>query len=208
MDVRVINDARRRGIEYLVHFTNTKNLESILSHGLLNRDYLDNYEYDYEYNDYLRLDNVTESISTSITFPNYKMFWAIRKNNPNEDWAILFINAIKAFQRKCAFCSSNAACNEERLKELEKRCTYEAYVKMFEESGSNTRKIMGLTPDEPTNPQAEVLVLENIPINFIDFCLFENQIIFNKYRKLFHNKTIIAGFDKGYFDARHDYRFW
>lgn len=209
MEKRIISDAKIRDIEFLVHFTNTKNLESIFSYGLLNRDYLDEQEYEYEYNDYLRLDNVTDSISTSITFPNYKMFWPIRQNSPNEDWAILFIDANKALKLKCAFCSNNAASNQERLIELENRCTYESYFKMFGENHDYfTREDMNLYPNEPTNPQAEVLVLENIPTNYISLCIFENQTIFKKYKNLFNNVDIVPGFDIGYFYPRHDYKFW
>lgn len=209
MDIRIINDARRRGIEYLVHFTNAKNLESILSNGLLNRDYLDRYGYEYEYNDDKRLDNVKESISTSITFPNYKMFWPIRLMHPNEDWAILFIDAIKAFKLKCAFCSNNAASNQERTIELEKRCTYNSYARMFEEvNDTYSREDMGLSSNEPTNPQAEVLILDNIPLNYIDVCLFENLTILRKYKNLFNNSEVELRYNKEYFYGRHDHEFW
>lgn len=209
MNKWILEDARQRDIEYIVHFTNAKNLQSILSYGLLNRDYLDNKGYQYEYNDYLRLDNVTESISTSITFPNYKMFWPIRLDNPGEDWAILVIEAEKVLKLKCAFCSQNAASNQERLIELKNKSTYEAYLNMFKENHPfYTRDEMNLSPNMTTNPQAEVLVLENVPVQYIKFCFFENRSILNKYEHLFSAVNITPWFNNVYFRPRCDYQYW
>lgn len=209
MDRRIISDIIKREIEYLVHFTNTKNLESIFEYGLLCRDDLDDNEMLYEYNDYFRYDNVTQSISTSITSPNYKMFWSIRRENPDEDWAVLFIDAKAALNLKCAFCYINAASSQISTIDLDQRCTYEYYQKMFEENHPKyTRSTLNLSLNEPTNPQAEVLVLENIPANYIKMCLFENNHTYNNYKILCNNYGIISGYDKGVFYPRHDYKFW
>lgn len=206
---KIINDVIQRDIEYLAHFTNTKNLESIFRNGLVSRDKLDEYKMNYEYNDYFRYDNATQSISTSVTSPNYKMFWPIRQDNPDEDWAVLLIDAKKTLNLKCAFCYTNAANNKIRIIDLEQRCTYEFYKMMFEENHPDySREDLNLSHNEPTNPQAEVLVLENIPTKYISMCLFENHYTYNKYKMLCNNYRIISGYDKGLFYPRHDYKYW
>ena len=74
---QILISAKKRGIEHCVHFTNVLNLPSILSYGLLSKADLEYNWIDYNYNDDLRLDDLEEAISVSITSPNYKMFYQL-----------------------------------------------------------------------------------------------------------------------------------
>lgn len=69
---KIIED---RKIPALTHFTSLSNLESILENGLYSRDKVDE---SVEVNDEMRLDGRKNTISTSIGFPNSKMFYKYR----------------------------------------------------------------------------------------------------------------------------------
>ena len=77
------------GVKQLVHFTRESNLESILKRGMVTRDKLKLEGFD-GFNDNVRAD-YTHAVCVSIGFPNYKMWWGIKKDNPNVDWIILNI---------------------------------------------------------------------------------------------------------------------
>lgn len=130
---KIIKEANERGIEHLVHFTDLSNLKSILRHGLMTRECLNKLNFDYNYNDEERIDGVENSISTSITSPNYKMFYPIRLKDENRDWAIICINAEKVLTLECAFCKTNAASNSVRFILIDYRKKYDAFREMFSE---------------------------------------------------------------------------
>ncbi len=206
---KILDELKNRGIEYLVHFTNLNNLESIVTHELLTRECLNRLNIDYDYNDEERIDGIENSISTSITSPNYKMFYPLRLENPSSDWVILFINAEKALKLECAFCKTNAANNNVRFISVDDRKTYDAFKGMFSEIPFfYTREQMELADFETTDPQAEVLLLENIPVNYIDFVIFKDYNTYRKYKSICDNIDIICGNDMGYYYARHDYKYW
>lgn len=64
-----------RNIPCLVHFTQIENISSILQNGILPRTLL---APGYHFNDEMRLDGFSESISLSISFPNWQMFYRCR----------------------------------------------------------------------------------------------------------------------------------
>ena len=206
---RIISDAMERGIAYLVHFTSVDNIESILENGLLTREYLENEDIEFDYNDEYRIDEVEDSVSLSITSPNYKMFYPIRCNNPEKEWVVFKLKAIDVLKLDCAFCYKNAASSEITNIPLEERCTYEAYLTLFDEEHTEyTREQMRLTRDEPTNPQAEILVLESIPVEYIEYAIFQDKSIYDKYKNLFDGTNIMAWYDREIYCGRHDYKFW
>lgn len=70
----IANRAKSLGIEYLVHFTRMENLNGILEYGLKTRQSLENEKVNFYFNDSTRFDNFTNTISLSVTSPNYQMF--------------------------------------------------------------------------------------------------------------------------------------
>ncbi len=68
----------KRGITTVIHFTRVENLANILAYGLLSRSELDSRDIEYVFNDWQRIDRYPNAISTSISFPNYKMFYRYR----------------------------------------------------------------------------------------------------------------------------------
>ena len=82
-------------IKEFVHFTNERNLLSILCRGVLSRKVLQENNIPFEYNDEKRLDGMLDAVSLSVTAPNYLIFYkyspkmfcnfvqkVLAKNNP------------------------------------------------------------------------------------------------------------------------------
>lgn len=205
----IITYARDRGIEYCVHFTNVLNLPSILEHGLLPKNILREGLFNFQENDEYRYDGFENATSLSITFPNYKMFYNLRCNNRDINWAIIFLDAYKVFRRDCAFNFTNAANNEVRNIDIRKRKTLSAFKKMFSENHPfYKREEMKIETHETTDPQAEVLVFDVLPTEFISFVVFDSDEVFRQYKPFLDNMKIPGGVDRGYFYPRRDYSFW
>ncbi|EEQ57882.1 hypothetical protein CBFG_01592 [Clostridiales bacterium 1_7_47FAA] len=206
---QILVSANRRGVEHCVHFTNVLNLPSILSYGLLSKADLEYNWIEYNHNDNLRLDEFEESISVSITSPNYKTFYQWRCDNPSKSWVVLILDAIQILNLDCAFCYTNAANIRISSIPLAERKTYSAFESMFaEKQNQATRQEMKLYPNEPTDPQAEILVFNSIPVSAIQFALFNDYQIMKQYAPLLDNANIPYTRDLGYYYARRDYSFW
>lgn len=206
---QILAFAKERGIEHFIHFTNVLNLPSILSQGLLPRSTLDYNLCDYIHNDDLRLDGLEESISVSITSPNYKMFYKLRCDNPSQNWVVLVLDATQILNLDCAFCYTNAAHSSVSSISLSERRKYSTFKTLFNEKQDKpSRSEMGLCSYEPTDPQAEILVFNSIPISAIEFVFFNDGNIMEQYAPLLNNANIAFKREEGYYYPRHDFRFW
>jgi len=118
------------GIATVVHFTRVENLPSILTYGLLSRKTLDSMDIEYVFNDGQRIDRYYDAICTSISFPNYKMFYRYRINDP-QNWAVLLLDVSLLWELDCAFCQENAASNAVTRVPLQERKKFSALQLMF-----------------------------------------------------------------------------
>lgn len=84
---------RQRNINRLYHFTQAENLLNILTYGLLPRKKLEEENICSCFNDDYRYDACLGAVCMSIEFPNYKMFYKLRQDNPSADWAVLQLDA-------------------------------------------------------------------------------------------------------------------
>ncbi|EGL53081.1 hypothetical protein MAMP_00274 [Methylophaga aminisulfidivorans MP] len=171
----------KRNINYLVHFTRIENLPKILENGLKSRTSLQLDGVGGLMNDTLRLDNVNDAISTSISFPNYKMFYRKQIQFPHADWAVIKLEPSILWELDCAFCYSNAAGKASTKLTLDARRSAAAFEKMFDENLGNTvRQSLKIPDNYPTDPQAEVLVLEGISPKYIQsICLNQKTEMHN-----------------------------
>lgn len=198
----------QKNIEYLFHFTRAVNLENILKYGLLPKSVLREEDIFSVFNDGYRYDKCENAVCTSIEFPNYKMFYALRQENPEDDWAVLMLDAQILCDFDCAFCSENAGSANMYQTDIKIRKGVKAFLKLFDEqAGCCSRNEMNLPSYYPTNPQAEVLVFSNIPVEYIKCVYFFNYETLKKYRHLFSNKNKCQ-VNKDYFYGRRDYKFW
>ena len=197
-----------RQIDRLYHFTQVDNLKNIFRYGLLPRDELERRRIDSLINDEYRYDNCLDAICTSIEFPNYKMFYKLRRENPDVDWAVLELNAEIICDYQCAFNWTNAGDSASYSIPIKKRMTQSAFENLFEDKdGYPTREELKIPDWYPTNPQAEVLVFNRIPISYINGVFFENKDKYLKYQEIIPT-DIYATFNNNLFKWRKDYEFW
>lgn len=192
-----------KGIKSLYHFTKSENLYNILKYGLLSRATLDNNEIDYDYNDEKRLENKLNAICTSISFPNYKMFYKYRQEEPNSEWCVIELDPSILYEKNCLFCISNAASKSETNRNDLCKTGLNGLKLLFDADGRS----VDLASKFTTNPQAEVLVLGNIEQKYIKRIVFDtNKPVFKhgNYPKFrFEYDT-----DKHLFYPRADYANW
>lgn len=197
----------KRKINHFVHFTNAKNLESILEHGLLSVREMKERGITYISNDSDRFDAQLKGISLSVSFPNYKMFYTKRQIFKESDWAILLLDPKQIVELPCRFYVKNAACSGMKRKRIQIRPDME-FENMFHEDGMGIREKLGIPSFFTTDPQAEILVLDAIPVKAIQTVCFANNIALARYNNLLNAKEVDGCVDGKYFDKRMDYEYW
>lgn len=205
----IMYKATLRGIDSCVHFTNVTNLPSILQYGILSKETMDEEWIEYNDNDSLRLDGYTNATSLSFTSPNYRMFYKYRQQNPAKRWAVLIIDSKTIISLDCAYCYTNAANARITEMPLKQLMTVEAFEDMFAEiSGQASRERLRLSDNEPTDPQAEILVFDDIPPEAINYIIFDDYYTMQQYKPLLEQMNIHYACDRGPFLPRRDYSFW
>lgn len=198
---------KKRDIQLVVHFTRLKNLKSILEHGLKSRIFLEDNKSDATFNDQYRHDGCKEAICCSITHPNYKMFYKYRQENPEEEWVVLGIKKRIIWKKDCAFSVENAASNNVTKIPIDDRKGKKAFKKLFKEDSSKpTREKLGIADSYPTNPQAEILVFDDISPKDIFGVVFQTNDRVEEYEKLYDGYEFIT--HDYYFSYREDYENW
>lgn len=195
--------AVERGINYLVHFTRASNLDSILKYGLVPRDALTLSGYT-GFNDQYRYDG-TNAVCLSIAFPNYKMFWGVRQDY-KVDWVILVIFKEALWKLPCAFCATNAASACVTAVPLDQRRDLAALKAMYVDWGDKTRVMLGIPDNYPTNPQAEVLMLNGVPREYIRGAFVLNEA--TKVALQVKYPELDVRVNASYFRYRRDYAQW
>lgn len=194
---------QERKITSLYHFTKANNLHGILRNGLLSRRTLDKNEIAYLYNDDVRLEGRLEANCLSIGFPNYKMFYKYRDQSSDDEWCVIQLNPRILYEKECLFCIENAASINENIRSDQEKKGIEGLKKLY--YNEEDRKRINLSSDFTTNPQAEVLVLEDIEVEYIEKIYFRNKPIrfpIGDYQEYsFWTWQYL-------FDARSDYSHW
>jgi len=196
-----------KNIKRLLHFTNCKNLNTISKFGLLSRERLDAEQIDYEYNDSSRYDGCTNTISVSISFPNYAMFYKLMKDYPSTDWAIIVIHPRVIYKQKCAFCVDNAASSEETRRDVNSKMGFETFERCFDDySSTHTRQSLKIPDCYTTNPQSEILVFDKIGLDDIIEVAFRYRSDLEKYEDSIGALKGIVKSD--IFSYRSDFGYW
>ena len=191
-----------RGIQYLVHFTPLSNLNSIIRYGLLPRKALLERGFPFDYSDEQRIDGFLNCISTSVSFPNYKMFFKKRHECSDKTWAVIKIEKQALWELQCLFFKENAASSGSMAIPAADLYTIDAFDKMFYEEESRS-----LIPDSfTTNPQAEVMVHGAITSSYIKGVALESE----NDRALIQDVKGLPEIEinKDLFSPRRDYRYW
>jgi hypothetical protein len=174
-------------------------LPEILSEGLYSRTILRKEKSGrYMFTDKVRLDKKPSRISLSVSYPNWKMFYNKRKNNDAEGWVLLMLDSKILWELDCWFIPKNAASGSEYKGSKSSSC--EKFVEMFDDTNRSNLYPLNWT----TDVQAEVMVKDKIPAEYIKSIFVENyqdkelceqkckpniEIIINK--KFFGPRTLI-----------------
>ncbi len=184
-----------KGIPFLVHFTRTRNIPSIMANGIVPVDQLNNGGLQAEINDDLRLDGHLDAVSTSIAFPNSKMLWKLRQENHGVNWVVLLIFNSVLWQKDCAFCKFNAADIRISSMEVKSLKNVNSLSSMYDPIAGVDRTAEKLKEFDPTDVQAEVLVFDRIEPQYIASAVFQRETNKSQYsvhlpdRKIFTHGT-------------------
>lgn len=203
VDNKVKDFIQERNIKSLYHFTKADNLHGILRNGLLSRKTMNENGISYLYNDNNRLEGRLEANCLSIGFPNYKMFYKYRMRDKDCEWCILELSPKILYEKECLFCIENAASKSETRRMDEDKKGIRGLERLY--LNENLRREAKLRPDFTTNPQAEVLVLDDIGTEYIEKIYFESLPI----RFPFNNYIGYSFYTcKDLFSPRRDYSYW
>lgn len=196
--------AADRGIKSLFHFTRVANLNSILRRGLLPRNAIPPGAKAI-FNDDIRLDG-TDAVCASISFPNYKLFYPFRQKDPQVDWVVIALSAALLWESRCAFCTANAASNTVTTVPIEGRMDLPALKAMFGDFAGKIRSDLQIPDGYPTNPQAEVLLLDGAPVKYINEVVFATDSQKKKFQAA--HSGLPTRLNGGYFVPRSDFKHW
>ncbi|MEW5121010.1 DarT ssDNA thymidine ADP-ribosyltransferase family protein [Citrobacter freundii] len=174
---------QHRNITRLLHFTHADNLSSIITNGLVSRQYLDAQDMNYELNDELRLEGHLDATCLSISFPNSLMFYKYRNLKPG-DWVILAIDPSVLWIKNCAFYPTNAASSTVRSNEIADMQGPSALNAMFAETVGSITRDQSLNDKYTTDVQAEVLVFDKIEPSYILKVIHPNRTSFERFDDL------------------------
>ncbi len=163
----------------MVHFTPAENLDNIFKYGLLSRQQLEARSARARIVDPLRLDDRPDWISLSISFPNDRMFF--KKRNELRDvaeWVVLALRPDLLWELDCLFSSGNAARTDIRQRTDDDLRSPEAFAAMFDGERDPC-----LPPCYTTDPQAEVLVRDRVPREYLSAVIVYNRADPPKIRK-------------------------
>lgn len=155
--------ARDRGIQFLLHFTQTTNLPGIMLHGFLPRRELKKPIHNAYASAKHRLDDNDDAISVSIARLNESMFASKRDKSGHPNWLILALAPEILWTHDCRFCWRNAARNEIKGHRGWLGGPWALDQMFSEQLGARD----GLPDSYPTDPEAEVQVLSAIAPKYV-----------------------------------------
>ena len=201
------NEVKKREIEYLWHFTKIENINSILANGLVPRAILETQNSAIGFNDQYRLDGQKGANCLSIGHPNYKMFYSLRCQNPDQVWVVVAIKSEILWAKDCAFCYENAASNSVTAIPLQQRKGLNAFRGMFDPAeGKPDRATLKLPDDCPTNPQAEILAFGVIEPQYIAGVITPTKAIEIDLKSKYPSFKFL--YHRAHYSARLDYGHW
>lgn len=207
-------------IPYLIHFTRWESIDGIIEYGLLPKILIEDLSFEISVNDELRLDGHEDSVSLSIAFPNYKMFYRYRMNSNADGWVVLVIHPSVLWEYECAFCKYNAADSRISCVQKDELKSLSAFKSMYAEFEGDDflSEVLGdeykpakridkkLKSFDPTDSQAEILVFDIIPAEKIIGVVLENNKLLNDFKGKYPD--IRAEFNKNFFSSRNYVRLY
>ena len=179
------------GVTRLCHLTLFKSLTHIIHSGikathLIGQDIK-------SVNDFERRDGLLNYICTSVQYPNSWYLKEAAGRNKDKifyDWVIIYINPSILNEREAKFCPCNAG--KDRGAYIDSNMDNIDSIFASSVLGWNYSRSPNMLPCCPTNGQAEILIKDNIPSDFINGIAVENNNIAERvYSTLkFYGKNI------------------
>jgi hypothetical protein len=188
-----------RNINMLFHFTGLNNIDSIFQHGLLSREMIERKEVNASPSDMSGMRQLSEFISISITYPNYKMFYSKRQAEKNKKWVIFSYNPQIIYSQPCYFSPSNAS---------NKNYNFESYGLEDLFNLEEIREENKLENSYTTDPQAEVLFYKFIDNESILSVYCEDNNMKNHLSRIYPTYSHLFKVNVDLFKPRKDYSFW
>jgi len=203
------NEIKQREIEFLIHFTPTINLFSILENNeLMSRAKLENLDIeqfdilDYvQFTDDVRYDDKSY-INLSLSGPNTFLFSKFRQKTKNDftiNWCVIKINPKHIYDSETLFSITNAASNAAKRQfgisgDLDKfKMLFTEQLNINAYNGVRTISRNSAHSKYPTDVQAEILVKDKIPSESIISVCFESE------EKMAEAKAAMSSFDSSNF---------
>ena len=200
---------KNKNIVSIFHFTKLSNLESILKYGILSRKKLEEENIPYVFNDNERYDCMKMATCCSISFPNYKLFYRFQQIYNNDNWVVIELSPNILVDLLCVFCKTNAAkkvITETNINSFREILNIKYLEELFKNTDDANREILQIPNNYPTDPQAEVLVLNSIDVKYINKIYCKNIEIIKKYRNNYAEYNFEIKMDL--FGPRMDYQYW
>ena len=163
--LEIINILKNRNITKLIHFTDIRNMPSILEHGILPPKRLKEDGIEPHSNDPNRFDDQLEGISVSVMKRNQHVLKKFHNRDPRQ-WVEIEINPDVAVTKNCLFYQTNASNGKYKDVKEEYLRSSKAFASMFDDhviTKGKTYKRDNKKSFEPTDEQAEIIVRWKIP---------------------------------------------
>ncbi|MBZ8141309.1 hypothetical protein CLD22_15565 [Rubrivivax gelatinosus] len=203
--MKIEDECRNRGIDRLFHFTPVEHLDSILRHGLLTPKTCCSRSVAYTPNDGARHDG-QDAICLSIEWPNWSLFWSFRQRDTSKQWAILQLRHTLLWEKRVCFNTTNAADGSMSSQSFADRQGVARFVELFADYGLKKRSDLRIQEFYPTNPQAEVLCIDNIGLEYITDIHLLDAVLYHKYNQAYPGGHVT--YNSHYFKYRSDYAHW
>lgn len=165
-----------RNITSLFHFTSIKNLESIVTHGFLGRESLKERVLEFTPSDQIRYEPILDGVCFSLSRPNHYM--AARKIVSGHEMVLPELQGLDSLLTNYNFISSPGNFGSPTLKRKieswpEEFIGGQGLMNLFKSHA--TREKYSIPDFEPTDLQAEIIVVERLPWSFVENVYFPNS---------------------------------
>jgi ssDNA thymidine ADP-ribosyltransferase, DarT len=143
---------------------------------------------------------------TSISFPNYKLFYTFRQRDMSAEWVLIALHPSVMWETRTVFCTANAALTEVSSIPLKERQGLMALKRLFDDFGSKPRANLEIPDRYTTNRQAEVLLMDGAPKKYIRGLVAPTSAIQTRLAERFPGVPVKL--NGGFFNGRSDFEHW